>query len=137
MAATMPGYAPHRQMLPLIASRTSSSLGPHGSLHHRGRRHDLSRRAVAALEAVVIDECLLHRMERVPGCAGARGEPLDRRDRLALLHHRERQAGQDATAVDVHGARAALPVIAALLGAGDAGVLAQCVEQRDARFEVE
>src|SRR5437016_4998974 len=30
-AATMPGYAPHRQMLPLIASRTSSSLGPHDS----------------------------------------------------------------------------------------------------------
>src|SRR5439155_12898453 len=30
-AATMPGYAPHRQMLPLIASRSSSSPAPHGS----------------------------------------------------------------------------------------------------------
>ena len=32
MAATMLGYAPHRQMLPLMNSRTSSSDGPHGSL---------------------------------------------------------------------------------------------------------
>ncbi len=31
IAATMFGYAPQRQMLPLIASFTSASAGPHGS----------------------------------------------------------------------------------------------------------
>jgi len=37
----------------------------------------------------------------------------------------------------VNGARAALPVIAAFLRPGDAGVFPQRVEQRDARLELE
>src|ERR1700757_1164565 len=36
------------------------------------RRHDLARRAVAALERILVDEGLLHRMQSV-----ALGEPLD------------------------------------------------------------
>ena len=47
----------------------------------------------------------------------------------------QRQAGQHAPAVDQHGAGAALAVVAALLGAGQAEVLAQRVEQRGADIE--
>ena len=55
----------------------------------------------------------------------------------ALVHHRERQAGVDAAAVDDHRAGAALAVVAALLGAGEVQVLAQRVEQRRARVELQ
>ena len=58
-----------------------------------------------------------------------RRQPLDRRDRRALdLAHRH-QARVDHRAVDQHRARAALALAAALLGAGQAQVLAQHVEQ--------
>ena len=94
------------------------------------RRADLPRRAVAALEGVVLDERGLHRVQRL-----GRAEALDGGDVDAFLHHRERQAGVDAAAVDEHGAGAALAAVAALLGAGQAGVFAQRIEQRDARLE--
>ena len=45
---------------------------------------------------------------------------------------RQGQAGGGATAVEQHGAGSALAVVAALLGSGDAEVLAQQVEQGDA-----
>ena len=48
---------------------------------------------------------------------------------------RQRQAGEDAPAVDEDGAGAALAVVAALLGAGQAEMLAQRVEQRRADVE--
>ena len=51
IAATMFGYAPQRQRLPLMNSRISSSEPARPSAQQRDRRHDLPRRAVAALEA--------------------------------------------------------------------------------------
>src|SRR4051794_35597141 len=51
------------------------------------RRHDLSGSAVAALESVVLDEGLLHRMRLVAFC-----QPLDREDLLPLGGERQRQA---------------------------------------------
>ena len=63
-------------------------------------------------------------------------QAFDRDDVVALVHHGEREAGVDAPAVDQHGAGAALPVVAALLGAGQMEVFAQCVEQRRARVEL-
>ena len=54
---------------------------------------------------------------------------------VALVHHGEGQAGIDAPAVHQHRAGAALAVVAALLGAGEAQVFAQGVEQRGARIE--
>ena len=48
----------------------------------------------------------------------------------------EQQAGVDPPAVQQHRARAALAVVATLLGAGQPGVLAQRVEQRGAVVEV-
>jgi hypothetical protein len=44
------------------------------------RRHDLSGRAVAALQRVMIDEGLLHRVQ----CAVGRRETLDRGDGATL-----------------------------------------------------
>src|SRR4051812_46800642 len=78
---------------------------------HCHRRADLSRRAVAALEAVVLDERRLHRMQR-----GTVGEAFDRRDALAGMRYGERQARVDAPAIDEHRARAALAAIASFLG---------------------
>ena len=60
---------------------------------------------------------------------------FDRRDFVALVHHREREAAVHAPAVHMDGAGAALPVIAAFLGAGQMDPLAQRVEQRGARVE--
>src|SRR5437764_12778117 len=76
-------------------------------LEQRGGRHELARRAVPALEPVVLDERRLHRVQRV----GAR-EPLHRRDLVALMHHGEREAGEVAAPVHVHRARAALAMVA-------------------------
>ena len=83
-------------------------------------RADLAGRAVAALEGVVVDEGLLQRVKRV-----ALGEGLRSSSPRPVVHDREGQAAVDAPAVDQHGAGAALPVVTALLGAGEVGVLAQ------------
>ena len=48
----------------------------------------------------------------------------------AILHDCQRQAGIDAAVIDQHRAGAALPVIAALLGAGEIEMVAQRVQQR-------
>ena len=50
----------------------------------------------------------------------------------AVVGDREGQAGGGAAAVEQDGARPALAVVAALLGGGDAEVLAQQVEDGDA-----
>ena len=128
-------------MLPLIRSRISASVnaisrgrhvggdvaGPAGLRfgEHADRRADLAGGAVAALEAVVLDERGLQRVQRA-----GRAQAFDRHDLVALVHDGERQARVDAPAVDQHRAGAALPVVAALLGAGQVQVLAQRVEQR-------
>src|SRR5262245_60768104 len=89
-----------------------------------GRRADLSRRAIAALEGVVLDEGVLQ------GVQGAiLGQPLDGRDMRAILHDGKRQAGIDAPAVDQDGASSALAMVAALLGTGQVEAVAQGVEQ--------
>ena len=89
-------------------------------------------RAVAALIAVVLHEGGLHRMQVV-----RRAQALDGGDLVALVHHRERQAGVDPPAVDDHRAGAALAVVAALLGAGEMQVLAQRIEQRGAGVDLQ
>src|SRR6266566_2204656 len=79
------------------------------------RREDLPRRAIAALEGVLVDEGLLHRVQP----AARFGEPLDRRDRTA---HRDRegQTGEHPRPVDQYRAGAALAMVAALFRAGEA-----------------
>src|ERR1041385_9001992 len=51
-----------------------------------GRRTDLSGRAIAALEGVMIDERLLQRMQRI-----SMRESFDGRDLFTILHYRERE----------------------------------------------
>jgi hypothetical protein len=53
------------------------------------------------------------------------------------MHNGQRQARIDPPSIDDHGASAALAMIAALLGAGEMQLLAQSIEQRDARVEYE
>src|SRR5262249_20198484 len=85
------------------------------------RRHVLARRTVAALEGVVVDERLLHRVERAVGF----GQSFDRRDAAALRGGGERETREYPAAVDQHRARSALAVIAAFLRTGQPGMLAQ------------
>jgi hypothetical protein len=64
-------------------------------------------------------------------------EALDGGDLVALMHDGEAEAGIDATAVDVDSARAALAVVATLLGAEELEVISQGVEQSHARLEAD
>ena len=63
----------------------------------------------------MVDERLLHRVQPV-----AFGQALYRRHVASFVHHREGQAGQDASAVQQNGARAAGTLVAAFLGTGQA-----------------
>ncbi len=74
------------------------------------------------------DEGGLHRMKVV-----AMGEALDGDDLCAVETHREGETGIDPLPVHEHGAGAALPAVAALLGSGQVEALAQEVKQRYAR----
>ncbi|VTR09864.1 Uncharacterised protein [Clostridioides difficile] len=97
-------------------------------VEHADRRAQLAGGAVAALEGVLVDERLLHLVQVV-----AVTEPLGGHDLGALIGHRERQAADDPATVDQHSARAALPVVASLLGGEDAQAVAEAVEQGRAR----
>jgi len=71
-------------------------------------------------------------MQRI-GCADA----FDRGDLIAVVHQGERQARVHAPAVHVNRARTALAVIAALFRAGERDGLADAIEQRGARVDVQ
>src|SRR6202011_5521340 len=97
------------------------------------RRHDLAGCAVAALQGVVIDECLLHGMQFT-----IRGrQAFDRRDLMSVHLRRQREARCDAAAFDVYGAGTTLSVVAAFLGARQTDPFAQHVEKRRAGIERE
>jgi hypothetical protein len=80
----------------------------------------------------VLEESSLHRMKLALFC-----EAFDGGDFILLMHHREGEAGIDAPAVHVHGASPALPVITSLFRSKEAEILAQGVEQRHARFDLQ
>ncbi len=92
--------------------------------------HDEAGRAEAALLGVVLDERRRHRVE-----LAAVDEALGRLDLLALCLQRQHGAGVDGFAVEHHGAGAAGAAVADALAAGDIEVVAQGVEQRDARLD--
>ena len=121
----MPTYAPQRQMLPLMYSRICSGEVACPSLHARHRSHDLARRAIAALQGIVVDEGLLHRDAASP----SGGERPSIVVTSSVRLDRRRQARQHAAAVEVHRTGAALPVVAPLLGAGQGQQFAENVEQ--------
>ena len=76
---------------------------------------------------MALAERLLHRVHVL-----GRAEALDGGDLVAVGRDREQQAGPHRLAVEQHGARAADPVLAADVGAGQPQVVAQHVGQQPA-----
>jgi hypothetical protein len=95
-------------------------------------RADLAGGAVAALEGVALDEGFLQRVQAV-----AVRQAFDGGHAGAGLHDRQGEAGVDPPAVGQDGAGPALAVVTALLGAGQAEVLAQGVQERHPRFQLQ
>ena len=83
-------------------------------VEQRDRRHDHARRAEAALQAVVLLERLLHRVQLAVG-----GQALDGGDLGAVGLDGEHRARLHRLAVEQHGARAARRRVAADVGAGE------------------
>ena len=100
------------------------------ALQHADRQHQEARRAEAALQRVMVDECLLHRVQLVRPCAS----PSTVRMCAALGLHGEHQAGAHRLAVDQHRAGAAHAVLAADMRAGEAAIVADGVGQRAPRL---
>ena len=101
------------------------------SAEEPGGLHDHARGAEAALQAVLVPERLLERME-----GRAVGHPLDGLDLGAVGLDREHRAGLRALAVDVDRARAAVARVAADVGAGQPEDVAQEVDEQEARLDV-
>src|SRR5207248_3189105 len=96
----------------------------------RLRGEEKRRSAIAALRRAKLGEGVLQRVQ-----IAARGHPLDRPHAPSRTGEAEDQAGEHGRAVDEHGAGAALTQLAAVLGAREAQVLAQHLEQRLVRRE--
>jgi hypothetical protein len=82
------------------------------------------------LKGIVLDERLLDRRQLVTV-----GQTLDGDYLSAVVSDREGETGIHATPVEQDRAGSALPVIAALLRAGERELLTQKVEQRDPRVD--
>ena len=80
-------------------------------LHAGNRGHDLTGRAVATLKAVLVDERILHRMQRSIGTS----EAFDCFDALTLRCRCKGETRQHSFAINMHRAGAALALITALL----------------------
>src|SRR5688572_23778903 len=91
--------------------------------------HDHSRGAEAALEAVLVPERLLERME-----AGAVGDALDGPDLATVGLDGEHRARLGALAIDVDGAGATVAGVAPDVRPGQPEVLAQEVDEEQARL---
>src|SRR2546423_7279304 len=94
--------------------------------------HDEAWRAVAALEAVLVPERLLDRVQRA-----VRGRhALDRLDLVAVGLDSEERARLDRLAIHVHRAGAALAGVAADVRAGQAGHVPEVVDQEESRLDL-
>src|SRR5688500_15826933 len=92
------------------------------------RAHGDAWRADTALGAAVLDQRALHGVQHLL-TARPRRQPFHGHDRPAVALARSDQTRIDRLPVHQHGAGAALALAAAFLGAGQAQVLAQDVEQ--------
>jgi hypothetical protein len=92
--------------------------------------HDLTRRAVSALKGIVVEKCLLHRMQAV-----ALRETLYSRYMFVLRLNGKCEARYDPPSIDVNCACAALTVVTAFLSSGQLKSLSQGVQQRYARLD--
>src|SRR5690606_31863783 len=101
-------------------------------LEQRRRAHHHPRRAVAALEAVMILERLLDHAERSVGI----GHSLDRAHLRPFAVEREDRAGLHRLAIEMHRAGAALRRVAADMRAGKAEPVAQELDQERAPLDL-
>ena len=120
-----------RQKLPEMPSRISLLGWIRVVVEQVDRRHDHAGRAVAALQAMLLPEAVLQRMQ-----LAVLGEPLDRGDLRAVGLHREDRARFGAAAVDEDRARTALAGIAADVRAGEIQLLAEEVHEKCSRLDV-
>ena len=96
------------------------------------RGHDHAGGAEAALQAVMLAEGFLHRMQR----RAVGGQPLDGPDLVAVGHDRERGAGLHRLAVEMHDAGAALRGVAADMGARQPQIFAQKLDQQGTGVDI-
>src|SRR5687767_11262037 len=89
--------------------------------------HELPGRAEAALQGVVIDECLLEWVQ----LAGAGSHALDGPDDAALAGRCESETGIGGLAIELNRARAAFPATAGELRPGEPEPVAQHREERE------
>src|SRR5258708_28834120 len=106
-----------------IESHNARPAGRH-LVQHARRRADLAWGAVAALKGVVLDECLLQRVELVAAGKALGGDVLS-----ALVRDGQDEPTDRAPAVHQNRAGAALAVITTLLGAAYTETLAQGAQQ--------
>ena len=108
----------------VIAVTIARRLGGAPFREEADRRHDLAGRAVPALEGVVADEGLLHRMQPVP-----LHQTFDRCD--PFVGHRAHlgDAGASRITVHQHGARATLAFATSILASGQIELIAQNAQQ--------
>ncbi|GGN44710.1 hypothetical protein GCM10010842_33580 [Deinococcus daejeonensis] len=99
-AHPIPDLGVRQVRLALNVRRDVTRHAPADLPQHPHRGTDLPRRAVPALETVVIEERLLQRV-KVPG----RAQALCRHDLRAVIRGRQSQAGQNALTVDQDGTR--------------------------------
>ena len=123
---------PHRQMLPSSASRACSAVG--FGLCCRSPTADITNpgRAEAAHRAVVLQNCLLYRMEH-----RAVTQSFDGANILALRFDGQHRAGVGRLAIDNGRACSTRAAVAHALEARDVEAVAKRVEQCDARFDLE
>jgi hypothetical protein len=86
---------------------------------------ELTGSAIAALKPVMIDECLLQRIEM-----SVLSQPLDSDDLAALILHRQGKAGVNALAFNKHGACAAGALVASLFRACTSEAVSEQIEER-------
>src|SRR5215208_1827138 len=107
-------------------------VGRAGVLSQQRRRaHQHARRAVAALQSVVVAEGLLEGAQLL-----LFREPLDGLDRRAVRLHREQHAALHERAVEDHAASAAVAGIAADMGASQVEVVADQVHEQAPRLDL-
>src|SRR5438477_9209034 len=124
------GYAPQRQMFPLMHSFTSASAGPTWFLQQRRGRHDLTRSAIAALISVMRQKRRLHWIEIF-----RLAETFNRGDLIVFVHGGKDEARVHPSPIDVHRAGAALPVVASLFRSREMQIFAETIEQCRARID--
>jgi hypothetical protein len=96
------------------------------------RGHDLSGRAIAALISIMLDECGLHRVQ-----GARRAQTFNGSNLRALLHERQAQARVHSTAIDMHGAGAALAMVAPFLRACESHCFAKAIQQSGSGIDLE